>query len=45
MALALQSNMAAQGDIMDIDIDMDIDDVGPAMEDDMLEVWPIAKSH
>lgn len=44
MALAMQSNATAQDDIMDIDIDMDIDDVGPAMEDDMLEVWSITKS-
>ena len=42
MALAMQSNVhSTQGaDLMDIDIDMDLDDHGPAIDDEFqLEVW------
>jgi hypothetical protein len=44
MALAMQPSMATHDDVMDIDIDMDIDDVGPVMEEDILEVWSIPKA-
>ena len=42
MALAMQSSVpsAQDTDIMDIDIDMDLDDVGPVIDDEyQLEVW------
>lgn len=40
MALAMTPIVAQplQDDTMDIDIDMDVDDVGPVMEDEILEV-------
>lgn len=40
MALAMTPVSATQlqDDTMDIDIDMDVDDVGPVMEDEALEV-------
>lgn len=40
MALAMTPSRAGplQDDTMDIDIDMDVDDVGPVMEDEILEV-------
>lgn len=41
MALAMTPVMPVQDDIMDIDIQMDVDDFGPTVEeDDMLEVLP-----
>lgn len=40
MAVAMSSiaAMPMQDDTMDLDIDMEVDDIGPVAEEDMLEV-------
>ena len=46
MALAVGSNTAPADDVMDLDIDMDLGDVGGVIDDDyQLEVWNKGQGH